>query len=421
MFFGTEYGRIYISILRILYFSPRECWPLDSGAHLRDFYLARELARRASLSYFGFHDADSPPHRPPPGDAGFATTLVRKDATYTPSKLLRGFLGPEPVTILNFHSARAVTELEKVLNQQQFDLVQIEGVHLWPYLSLIRRASGRPVVVADWHDIQSEVMWRYSEHAASVLKRPYARRTARLLENMERRFLEECDVHTVASERERGKLLQRIPDARIEVIGNGVDIEYHGANADARRHATDLLFVGSMEYHANVDAVCWFARHVWPQIQDQQPPLRFVIAGRKPAPAVRSLATLPGVVVTGMVDDVRPYYRNALAMVVPLRIGSGTRLKILEAMAAGVPVVSTVLGAEGLAVTDDVDILLADSPVAMTNAIRALLDSPERRQRIAEAAAKLVRQHYDWRILGARLYEIHCAALERNRHSRAAN
>jgi glycosyltransferase involved in cell wall biosynthesis len=125
------------------------------------------------------------------------------------------------------------------------------------------------------------------------------------------------------------------------------------------------------------------------------------------------LAKLPGVVVTGTVDDVRPYYRGALATVVPLRVGSGTRLKILEAMASGVPVVSTLLGAEGLEVTDGSDILLAETPAETLAAIEALADSAERWRSIVAAGRELVRTRYDWPILGEKLFRIHCAARER--------
>jgi glycosyltransferase involved in cell wall biosynthesis len=119
------------------------------------------------------------------------------------------------------------------------------------------------------------------------------------------------------------------------------------------------------------------------------------------------LAELPQIEVTGTVDDVRPWYRSAIVVVVPLRTGSGTRLKILEAMAADVPVVSTRLGAEGLDVTDGVDIVLAETALATTDSVDELVRSPDRRGAIAAAARELVRNHYDWPILGARLFEVH--------------
>src|SRR5208282_5448747 len=134
--------------------------------------------------------------------------------------------------------------------------------------------------------------------------------------------------------REREKLQARVPTANIHVVPNGVDVPYYSISPAARNQ---LLFVGSMDYSANIDAVLWFAGEVWPEISRRHPNLSFVIAGREPAPQVRALAASDRIVVTGSVADIRPFYAGALAALAPLRVGSGTRLKILEAMAAGVP------------------------------------------------------------------------------------
>ena len=127
-----------------------------------------------------------------------------------------------------------------------------------------------------------------------------------------------------------------------------------------------------MDYHANIEGVTSFARNVWPLLHGKKPELSFTIVGRDPAPAVRELSSIAGVEVTGSVDDVRPYYREALAAVVPLNVGGGSRLKVLEAMAAGVPVVSTARGAEGLAVRNGENILLRESSEEFVNAIISL-------------------------------------------------
>jgi glycosyltransferase involved in cell wall biosynthesis len=262
-------------------------------------------------------------------------------------------------------------------------------------------------------------MWRYSATVAGLAKKIYARRTARLIEDMELRLLKGSDVHVVTSSRERQKLQEKLPGAWIEVVGNGVDVAHHsddrieaaalrmGRTAMAQRR--DVLFVGSMDYHANIDAVLEFATQVWPLISRRFPDFRFVIAGRNPPARIRALEARD-VEVTGTVDDVRPWYASALVVVVPLRTGSGTRLKILEAMAAGVPVVSTRLGAEGLEVTDGADIILAETPRETIEAIEALSVSPERRSSLIAAGRELVRNRYDWPILGARLLRIHESA-----------
>jgi glycosyltransferase involved in cell wall biosynthesis len=167
-----------------------------------------------------------------------------------------------------------------------------------------------------------------------------------------------------------------------------------------------------MDYHANVDGVVNFAREVWPQVRDRQirdhlAGLTFTIVGRDPAPEVRELAAMPGVEVTGTVDDVRPFYREAAAAVVPLKVGGGSRLKILEAMAAGVPVVSTTLGAEGLNVKHGENILIADTNEQLIEAIAAVVEDDVRLKQLSAAGRTLVSNHYDWSRLGTNLFEMY--------------
>jgi len=166
-----------------------------------------------------------------------------------------------------------------------------------------------------------------------------------------------------------------------------------------------------MDYHANIDAVTWFSRAAWPEIARNHPDIHFMIVGRDPAPEVRAL-TSDRIHVTGTVDDVRPFYASAVAAVVPLRSGSGTRLKILEAMAAGIPVVSTRMGAEGIEAEDDVHLLLADSGPEIAAAVRRVASSAETRTRLSQAARALVYRVYDWSVIGKQLFGIHADLVE---------
>jgi glycosyltransferase involved in cell wall biosynthesis len=165
--------------------------------------------------------------------------------------------------------------------------------------------------------------------------------------------------------------------------------------------------MGRMDYHANIDAALFFVREVWPRVRDRRPELRLAIVGAQPPKQILALRE-HGAMVTGTVDDVRPYYRSALVSVVPLRVGGGTRLKVLEAMAAGAPVVSTTLGAEGLAITPGKDILIADSPGAMADAITGLQTGSPLWQQLADNGKQLVRAKYDWAVVGETLWRLHC-------------
>jgi glycosyltransferase involved in cell wall biosynthesis len=322
--------------------------------------------------------------------------------------------------VLNYLTGAMRKRLASLLDEQDFDVAQVETVPLTAYLPVFRAARRPPVVVCDWHNIDSEVMRRYGEHTKSAARRLYARMTARRLEELEQWAMREVDAHISVSNRDRARLLELEPNARVITVENGVDVEYY-ADEQIEQAYRDCLnscpqstvkrnrvvFVGSMDYHANVDAAVWFAREAWPSLRERNPELVFSIVGRDPAPEVRALARQPGVEVTGTVDDVRPYYRDALAEVVPLRIGGGSRLKILEAMAAGVPVVSTRLGAEGLAVIDGRNVLLADTAEGQARAILSLSEDRTLRQHFARAGRDLVRSRYDWSAIGETLFETH--------------
>jgi glycosyltransferase involved in cell wall biosynthesis len=208
----------------------------------------------------------------------------------------------------------------------------------------------------------------------------------------------------VCSAREQEELLRIEPSARIAVIENGVDVESFSPGAEVTPQASKLIFVGLMDYYPNIEAATSFTQRIWPLLRRRLPQLTLWIVGANPTPAVLQLGNLEGVTVTGTVPEVRPYYRDALAAIVPLRTGGGTRLKILEAMAAGIPVVSTPLGAEGLAVTPGENILLAepDDAEAWLRNLEHLMES-EPRQALCASAFELVRTSYDWEILGRKL------------------
>lgn len=396
--------------MRVLYFSPRDCWPVTTGARLRDFHLARQLASKGTLTYIGFVTGESSRQRL---EALYDSevVLVRRKPGYAPANLVRGLLGPAPISVLNYTSAAMIQELERLLRDQSFDAIQIEGVHLFAYVKRLRELAPRARLICDWHNIESELLARYAENAPNAARRFYARRTTTLLRRMEDRLLPLCDAHSVCSERERRILLERSPSARIEVAGNGVDVDFF-AQAPGAGARQNVVFVGSMDYHANIDAALFFANEIWPLLRGRRPELEFFIVGSRPAAEVLALANQPGITVTGTVDDVRPYYRAALAVVVPLRVGSGTRLKVLEAMAAGTPVISTTLGAEGLAVKDGENIFIADSPAAMADRLVSLQADSSEWQRLAANARALVTTRYDWSIIGDTLRRLYAEQLE---------
>jgi glycosyltransferase involved in cell wall biosynthesis len=371
-----------------------------SGAKLREYHLARALSSWAELTYVYFADA---------GDQALTAADLRFDArvigvpkpdVYGPWKLVQGFAGHWPLPVVNYTSPQMTEALSRL--DAQFDLVHLDSIHMIRYVQTL----GHPRVIYNWHNIESEAMRRYAESTPSPVRSGYAKLTARKWERLERQILQDAFGHIVCSERERQQLSGIAPSARIKVIENGVDCaNFAGLNSGPDRRR--IVFVGKMDYYPNIEAIIGFANTTWPLVREKLKGTTLSIVGACPTAAVQALAGIPGVEVTGTVPDVRPYYRDALAAVVPLRIGGGTRLKILEAMAAGVPVVSSMLGAEGLAVTPGSDILISDPDdhAGWVRNLSELAQSEERRTELVEKALQLVQTRYDWKKLGQSLID----------------
>lgn len=389
--------------MKILFLSPRQCWPTRSGAKLREYYFARALGERGDLTYVYFADPGAEPLTS--RDLPFCREIIAvpKPGAYTPLQMLRGAVGRWPLPILNYTSAAMDEALQRTLAGGRFDIIHADSIHMIRYARGAHQVSGAQVVY-NWHNIESEAMSRFADTVEAASKRLYARQTAAKLEALEREILPEALGHVVCSEREREQLLEWAPDSRIHVAENGVDTTYF-SGAGEHKAGLQLVFVGSMDYFPNVDAAVSFVNGVWPRLRERLPDARLAIVGARPTTEVQALSATEGVTVTGTVPDVRPYYADALAAVVPLRTGGGTRLKILEAMAAGVPVISTELGAEGLEVTPDENILLAAAGdvEAWTRQVSALAERSSLRGSLARNARDLVVSRYDWTRIGAGL------------------
>jgi glycosyltransferase involved in cell wall biosynthesis len=381
--------------------------PSRSGAKLREFHFLRALAQSAEITYLYFIDPGSSPLTL--SDLPFCREVigVPKPSPYGAVKTAMGIAGRWPLPILNYTSPEMSTAVSRVLDAGDFDIVHLDSIHMIRYAQAALQRKPGMRAIYNWHNIESEAMHRYSATTASLARRWYAAQTARKLEALESDILKTAFGHIVCSARERDKLLRIAPGARIEVVENGVDTRYFAERVQPQPGGTrrQIVFVGAMDYFPNSEAAIFFANNVWPRMKRALGVMEVTIVGANPGPAVLALSKHWGVNVTGMVPDVRPYYRGALAAIVPLRTGAGTRLKILEAMAAGVPVISTPLGAEGLEVTDGENILLVapDDIEGWIDGVASVAESPELSEKLIAAGQHLVRTRYDWEILGSKL------------------
>lgn len=261
-------------------------------------------------------------------------------------------------------------------------------------------------------------MRRYARQETNPLKRAYAEVTWRKLAAYERdtcRLFSHC---LTCSDEERVLLQTRCGVDRVSVIPNGVDVGAYMAqdvgfpNGAVPPSGDRIVFVGRMDYHANVEGVRWFCRQVLPRIRASRPRALFQIVGGYPVPAISRLARAGEIDVTGFVTDVRPYVKHASVVVVPLRVGGGTRLKILEALAMSRPVVSTTVGAEGIEAVPDRDLVIADRPEAFADEVVSLLSQTERRQALGAAGYQLVQNQYNWERIVKDLEQIYEQCLE---------
>lgn len=260
-------------------------------------------------------------------------------------------------------------------------------------------------VIIDQHNIEHELLRRTYQNEKKWLRKWYNWREYHLVKAAELERCRKADVVVVTSERERSVLQSELPESTIEVVPNGVDIEYF--NGDTLQEVDGhIVFTGSLEYYPNVDAVLFFARYCWPRIRAKLPGAVWQIVGKNPLPEVKRLAELPGVRVIGPVEDTGPYIASSQVAIAPLAIGSGTRLKILEAFAMRKAVVSTSIGCEGLMIEPGKHLLVADQPEAFADAVINLLGNPSRRQALGSAGRTLVENNYSWQQSSSRLLAV---------------
>lgn len=421
--------------MRILWLKSDLLLPLDKGGKLRTWHLMRQLATRHTTDYLCFADNETPrAHIDGMREvAARVVTVPRHDpAKGTPAFVLdaaRHLTSRYPYAVGKYRSAEYRQRLRDLLVATTYDVIVCD--FLPPAINMPADLPCPAVLFT--HNVEAEIWRRHAETAANPVARLLLATQQRRMQRFEREALSRFDGVLAVSDADRQTFARLYPGAArgpIVVVPTGVDASFFAPEGSASPAASrSLVFTGSMDWLPNEDAVVFFCREILPLIRAEEPDVTLSIVGRAPTPAVRRLAADAGILVTGRVDDVRPYVRDAAVYVVPLRIGGGTRLKIFEAMAMAKAVVSTAVGAEGLPVTPGEHLLLAEEPRAFARAVVRLMRDLERRRSIEQAARALVVERYDWSAVAthleralidtARLREADRAALASTRPQRA--
>jgi polysaccharide biosynthesis protein PslH len=310
---------------------------------------------------------------------------------------------PGPYSCREVYSRPMQHAIDELSERERFDFIQLESSLLCAF-----RFPRGPRIVLDEHNVEYEVFERMGRGERSI-----PRRTFNLVEHLrfrrfERRWWTRVDTCLVTSERELQIVRRHAPQTPVTVVPNGVDLDYfHPGRGES--DPDTVLFNGILTYRPNLDAAQHLIEEVWPRVLRRRPGARLTIVGRADPADIRRL-TRPGVVLTGEVPDVRPYLRRAAVAAVPIRIGGGTRLKVLEGLAMEKAMVSTSLGCEGLAVSDGEHLLIGEDADAFSDRLLTLLENPDLGAALGRAGRRLVERAYSWELAGRRLGEVYATA-----------
>jgi sugar transferase (PEP-CTERM/EpsH1 system associated) len=388
--------------VRILFLSQRVPNPPDRGDKITTYHVLRHLrAQHEVVSGCFLEEPKEERYAQELRDLGVTVHGFPIRPKLRKALALRALMGTQPITLPYFRDARLTRAVASEVDRGVDLLLAYSssmGQYLLPYRALPK--------IQIFAELDSDKWLQYSRSHGFPGSWIYAREHRRLLE-FERRLAYGVDACTVVYEVERKLLLEQIPGAHVAILPNGVDLEaFRPGPFDAREPAT-LLFTGVMDYGANVDGVLWFHREIWPRVKAAIPAAKLLIVGSRPVPAIRALATSTGdVEVTGFVESTRPYFDRATVAIAPLRIARGIQNKVLEAMASGLPTVSSPSAFSGIDAEPGRDLLVADAVEEWVEELVALLRDPARQRALGLAARARMESAYRWDAILSRLDDL---------------
>jgi polysaccharide biosynthesis protein PslH len=384
-------------------------YPLTSGKRIRTFNLTQRLAERHRVTYVCHRNGDAGEARRAADHfarLGIRTVVVERavpprSGPVFYARLAANLLSPLPYSVAS-HTSRPLCEaLARIEREDAPDLWHVEWT---PYVQALQGLPGQRVVMA--HNVESVIWQRYHETERNPLKRWYVGRQWRKFQRFERQALNGADLTIAVSGLDAQRFRDDFGVVEVGVVDNGVDTAYFRPFDEIREPGT-MLFLGSLEWRPNLDGVVQFIERVLPAVRREEPDARLLLVGRNPPEWLKRLAaTTPNVELHADVPDVRPFLARAGMLVVPLRIGGGSRLKILEALASGTPVVSTRVGAEGLELQPRTHFTQSDDVDGLAGGVLELIHDPQVARTQADAGRAVVLRRYDWDRLAERLEQL---------------
>lgn len=394
--------------MRILWVKVGGLWPSTTGGRVRSLQTIAGLSRRHQVTVVTTHGQGDDPE----GLAKHLSqchkvislpyTVPKRGSAAFPAAVMRSWLSRYPVDLWKWQVPEVREQVTSLMAGGNIDLCVADFL----FAAMNVPMNGSVPVVLFEHNVEYQIWQRL----AALERRPWRRALFELewrkLRAREAEMCRQANLTIAVSEDDRRRLEQIAPGIRASAIPTGVDVDYFTPNPALEREP-HLVFSGSMDWHPNEDAVLYFVETILPRIRATVPGTTFTVVGRNPTSRVREIAERAGCIVTGTVDDVRPFIAEGAVYVVPLRAGGGTRLKIFEALAMARAVVSTTVGAEGLGIGPGRHYVAADEPEAFANAVVSLLRDPERRHALGDAGRRLVETCYGWPTI-ARVFEQQC-------------
>lgn len=406
--------------MRILWLKTELLHPIDKGGKIRTYEMLRELRRKHHVTYLTLddgtasadarqraleycHELITVPHDPPAkGSIGFYMALARNLASSLPYAVAR-YRSPD--------MTRAIVDAVKT---GAFDVIVCD--FLSPSLNM-PSVAGVPLVLFQ-HNVEAMIWERHTNVARNPITRWYFGGQWQRMVAWERRECRRVDHVITVSETDGDVIRERYGITSVSSVPTGVDTQYFAPAGREAPRPHEIVFTGSMDWMPNEDGIVWFCQDVLPLIRGDVPDATLAIVGRNPTGRIRALAShYPGVEVTGTVPDIRPFLERAGVLIVPLRVGSGTRLKIYEGMAMARPTVSTSVGAEGLPLEHEVELLLADDAKTFAESVVRILRDPALGTALGDRAAMRVRRDFSWANVADQFAAVCEMAVARQRQS----
>ncbi|BCU79577.1 glycosyltransferase family 4 protein [Luteolibacter sp. LG18] len=378
-------------------------WPLRRGTYQRVYHLAEQIGRQYGMDLFCLSsEEEDASHLPRFGNFCTRVEFVPFEHPPWAPFWTKRLWDPVPVTVSHWWSERVLEALRGFTCGKEYDFIWFCDLVMWPYVREV--FPDHPARIMD----RSRVDWLFQTEELNTLDLSFLERLKRKenlskITRLEREVWDELALTVVCGPDDKTFLVEKGgPAGRIEVLANGANVAYFNADEwpPAPTGPPSALFCGALDYTPNTDGLAWYFEHIHGLVLREVPDFRVILVGKSPIPRVVEYGSLPGVEFVGEVPDVRPFYQKAWLQMVPLRIGGGTRLKIAEGLAMANPVVSTTLGAQGLNLVHERELLLGDTPEAFAAAIVRYLRDPELRQRHGRAGRDTILSTYTWEALG---------------------